>query len=83
MSRGQEILIGLAILICAPIAYSFIMSEIWPELIQPSLDAVAPSGAWGDAFLAGAPIFFLLVIIAFGILLIVGKMHPKDKDQGG
>jgi len=78
MTRGQEILIGLAILIGTPIAYPFIMNNLWDDLIAPNLIAVAPDGPWGDAFLAGAPIFLLLVMLAFGILLLIGKLHGKD-----
>jgi len=81
MSRTQEILIGIGVIIGGFIAYPWVMDIFWDDLIYPNLVAVAPDNAWGDAFLAGAPIFLLIVIIAFGILLILGKMSSgKDRN---
>lgn len=78
MSRAQEILIGIAIIVGGIIGYPWIMDNLWDDLIAPNLIAVAPDNAWGDAFLAGVPIGFLILIIGVGVLFIVGVMHSED-----
>jgi len=79
MSRTQEVLLGITIIIGGIIVYPWVMDNFWDELVAPNLIATAPDNAWGDAFLAGAPIAVLVVIIGFGILLILGKMRGKDR----
>ena len=78
MSRGQEVFTGIAVIVGGIIAYPWIITNIWDDWLADEVANAMPwhgwAEAWGDAFMAGFPIFLLIVIIAFGCLLILGKV---------
>ena len=83
MSRSKEVVIGIIVIIGGIIAYPWVVENIWNDWLADNVAEAMPyhgwTEAWGDAFMAGVPIGLLIVIIAFGILLILGKMHGKDR----
>jgi len=78
MSRGQEIIVGIVVIIGGIIAYPWIVENVWNDWLADSVAEAMPyhgwTEAWGDLFMAGVPIGLLIVIIAFGLLLILGKV---------
>jgi hypothetical protein len=78
MSRTHEVLIGIVTIVGGIIAYPWVINNVWDDWLAAEVAKTMPDNAWGDAFMAGAPIGLLIVIIAFGLLLILGKLHGKD-----
>ena len=86
MSRTQEVLIGIGVIVGGIIAYPWIIENIWLDFLKDDVAGAMPTTgfgeAWGDAFMAGFPIGILVVIIAFGLLLILGKIPGgKRRDE--
>jgi len=78
MSRTQQVVIGIGVIIGGIIAYPWVIENIWNDWLADSVAGAMPyhgwTEAWGDLFMAGFPIAILIVIIAFGIVLILGKV---------
>ena len=78
MSRGQEIIVGIGVIIGGIIAYPWIMENVWNDWLGDMVTGAMPTHgwteAWGDLLMAGVPIGLLIVLIAFGLLLILGKI---------
>lgn len=74
MSRGQEVVMGFLVIIGGIIVYPWVVENIWNGFLATEILPAIPDNAWGDAFMAGFPIGLLIVIIAFGCLLVLGKV---------
>lgn len=83
MSRSKEVAIGIAVIICGIIAYPWVITYVWDDWLAAEIALSMPTHgwaeAWGDLFMAGAPIGLLIIIIAFGLLLIMGKLSGGDR----